>query len=41
LGAASSVLGTAAGDQFRGVVVKQVFVDGEVLFFGEDGVVGF
>jgi hypothetical protein len=34
-------LRSAAGDEFCRVVVQEVFVDSEVLFFGEDGVVGF
>ena len=34
-------MGSPSGDQLRGVVVQQVFVDSEVLFFGEDGVVRF
>jgi hypothetical protein len=33
-------LGAAAGDQLCGIVVEEVFVDSEVLFFGQDGVVG-
>jgi hypothetical protein len=30
----------ASCDQFGGVIVQEVFVDSEVLFFGENGVVG-
>ena len=40
MGAASGVLGSAAGDELCGEVVQEVFVDAQVLFFGEDGVVG-
>tara|TARA_R110002060_G_scaffold49325_5_gene60305 strand:- start:187 stop:378 length:192 start_codon:yes stop_codon:yes gene_type:complete len=38
---ASGVLGSTAGDELGGVVVQEVFVDTEMLFFGENGVVGF
>lgn len=41
LGAAGGVLGGAAGDEFGVAVLEQVFVEGHVFFFGEDGVVGF
>jgi hypothetical protein len=41
LRATGGVLGSAAGDQLCGVVVEEVFVDGEVLGAGEDGIVGF
>jgi hypothetical protein len=41
LGATSGVLGSSSSDQLGRVVVEQVFVDSEVLFFSEDGVVGF
>ena len=40
LGAASGVLGRAAGDELRVVVLDQVFVEAHVFFLGEDGVVG-
>lgn len=40
MGSTGCVLRAAAGDQLCGVVVKEVFVDSEVLFFGQDGVVG-
>jgi hypothetical protein len=36
----SGVLGSTSGNQLRGVVVKEVFIDGEVLGAGEDGIVG-
>jgi hypothetical protein len=36
----SGVLGSTAGNQLRGVVVKEVFIDGEVLGAGQDGIVG-
>lgn len=41
LGAASGVLGSAAGDQFGGVVVEELFVDAEMFGGGEDGIIGF
>ena len=37
---AGGVLRGAACDELRAVVLEQVFVEGHVLFFGEDGVVG-
>lgn len=40
LGAASSVLGGAAGEKSGVVVVENLFVDGEVLLLGKDGIVG-
>lgn len=36
----SGILGSAAGNQFCGVVVQEVFVDAGVFFFSEDGIVG-
>lgn len=41
LGTTSGILGTASCDQFGGVVVEEIFIDGDVLFFGEDSIVGF
>lgn len=41
LGSTSGVLGAASGNQFGGVVVEEVFVDWDVLFLGEDRVIGF
>lgn len=40
LGAASGVLGGAAGNQLGFIVCEEVLVDGEVRVLGEDGVVG-
>lgn len=40
LGTAGRVLGAAAGDQFRRIVVQEVFVDAVVGGLGEDGIVG-
>lgn len=40
LGAAGGVLGGAAGDQLRLVVVQEVLVEALVLVLGQDGVVG-
>lgn len=40
LSAASRVLGRAAGDQLRVVVLQEVLVEVHVLGFGQDGVVG-
>lgn len=40
LGAAGRVLGRAAGDQLRIVVVEQLLVQGLVRVLGEDGIVG-
>lgn len=37
----SGVLCCSSGDEFGVVVLKEVFVEAHVLFFGEDGVVGF
>lgn len=41
LGFVGGVLSGVVGDEFGVVVVEEVFVDGEVFFFGEDGVVRF
>lgn len=41
LSSSGSVLRSAAGDELGVVVLYQVFVQAHVLFFGEDGVVGF
>lgn len=40
LGAPCGILGGAAGEEDGGAVVEEVFVDAEMFFFGEDGVVG-
>lgn len=40
LGASGSVLGSTAGDELGVEVVEEVFIEAEVLFLGEDGVVG-
>lgn len=39
LGSTSSVLGSTSGNQFGGVVVEEILVDGGVFFFSEDGIV--
>jgi len=41
LSASCGILGGTAGDEFGIVVLEEVFVEGHVFFFGEDGVVGF
>lgn len=40
LGATGRVLGSTAGDELGVEVVEEVLVEAEVLFLGEDGVVG-
>ena len=41
LSASSGILGGTACDEFGIVVLEEVFIEGHVFFFGEDGVVGF
>ena len=41
MSAASGVLRSTASYEFGVVVLEEVFVEGHVFFFGEDGVVGF
>jgi hypothetical protein len=41
LGSASGILSSSSGDQLGRVVVQEVFVDSEVFFLSEDGIIGF
>jgi hypothetical protein len=41
LSTTSGVLGASTGNELRRVVVKEIFVDAEVLLFRQNGVVGF
>jgi len=40
LGAASCVLCSTSSDELCRVVVKEVLVDAQMLFFGKDGIIG-
>lgn len=40
LGSASGILGSTSSNQLGGVVVEEIFVDGKVLFLGENGIIG-
>ena len=41
LGATGGILGGTAGEEDGGAVGEEVFVEAEMLGFGENGVVGF
>jgi hypothetical protein len=40
LSTTSGVLSSSAGDKLCGIVVQEVFVDIQVLLFGEDSIIG-